>query len=105
MKELLFFTLRLYVFIQIPSDTVVEVWINNSPDAELSRVTEAGYRTLLSAPWYLDYISYGDDWMKYYNYEPENFNGNNSCFYLLREVFLYLNLSCLMLCGLYRVYK
>uniref|UniRef100_A0A672H9I6 Beta-hexosaminidase n=1 Tax=Salarias fasciatus TaxID=181472 RepID=A0A672H9I6_SALFA len=42
---------------------------------ELSKVTASGYTTILSAPWYLDYISYGQDWQKYYKVEPLNFNG------------------------------
>jgi len=53
----------------------VEVWIDNHPDVDLAKVTAAGYRALLAAPWYLDYISYGEDWPKYYTYEPDNFNG------------------------------
>ncbi|MED6257252.1 hypothetical protein ATANTOWER_016422 [Ataeniobius toweri] len=41
----------------------------------MSKVTAAGYTTILSAPWYLDYISVGQDWQKYYKVEPLNFNG------------------------------
>jgi len=65
--------------LQAKNDTVVEVWINNHPDQELSKVTGMGYRALLAAPWYLDYISYGEDWPKYYLYEPSNFNGKVVC--------------------------
>lgn len=42
---------------------------------ELSRVTKAGFTAILAAPWYLDYISYGQDWTKYYRVEPLNFPG------------------------------
>lgn len=42
---------------------------------EMSRVTAKGYTTILSAPWYLDYISTGQDWQKYYKVEPLNFDG------------------------------
>lgn len=42
---------------------------------ELSRVTGAGFTAVLSAPWYLDYISYGQDWKKYYSVEPLKFPG------------------------------
>ena len=34
-------------------------------------------RVLLSAPWYLNYISYGTDWHKYYKIDPQNFGGND----------------------------
>ena len=34
-------------------------------------------RVLLSSPWYLNYISYGIDWHKYYVVDPQNFGGND----------------------------
>ncbi|TSP36067.1 Beta-hexosaminidase subunit beta [Bagarius yarrelli] len=52
--------------VKLKADTVVEVWMNNKVDQELQNVTKAGFSTILSAPWYLDYISYGQDWQKYY---------------------------------------
>ncbi|XP_051875673.1 LOW QUALITY PROTEIN: beta-hexosaminidase subunit beta [Pristis pectinata] len=61
--------------VKIKSDTVVEVWMARNMKAELSKVTLAGFTTILAAPWYLDYISYGQDWQKYYQVEPLNFNG------------------------------
>lgn len=61
--------------LQLKADTVVEVWINNQVEQELQKVTGAGFSTILSAPWYLDYISYGQDWQKYYKVEPLSFDG------------------------------
>lgn len=63
--------------VKLKPDTVVHVWIGGRSDEEMSKVTAAGYTTILSAPWYLDYISYGQDWQKYYKVEPLNFNGTD----------------------------
>ncbi|NXW11367.1 HEXB hexosaminidase, partial [Fregetta grallaria] len=61
---------------QLKPDTVVQVWMENNYAHELSSVTGAGFTTILAAPWYLDYISYGQDWKKYYSVEPLNFPGS-----------------------------
>lgn len=42
---------------------------------EMANVTRAGYRALLSAPWYLNRISYGQDWIGAYKVEPLSFAG------------------------------
>uniref|UniRef100_A0A671NBB0 Beta-hexosaminidase n=1 Tax=Sinocyclocheilus anshuiensis TaxID=1608454 RepID=A0A671NBB0_9TELE len=59
--------------VKLKDDTVVEVWMGNKMEEELQNVTGAGFTTILSAPWYLDYISYGQDWQHYYKVEPLNF--------------------------------
>ncbi|XP_059830532.1 beta-hexosaminidase subunit beta isoform X1 [Hypanus sabinus] len=64
--------------VKIKPDTVVEVWLSSTMKAELSKVTLAGFTTILAAPWYLDYISYGQDWQKYYQVEPLHFNGTQA---------------------------
>ncbi|XP_034457712.1 beta-hexosaminidase subunit beta isoform X2 [Hippoglossus hippoglossus] len=64
--------------VKLKPDTVVHVWIGSGSNEEMSKVTTAGYQTILSAPWYLDYISYAQDWQKYYKAEPLNFNGTEA---------------------------
>uniref|UniRef100_A0A674MM05 Beta-hexosaminidase n=1 Tax=Takifugu rubripes TaxID=31033 RepID=A0A674MM05_TAKRU len=64
--------------VKLKPDTVVHVWIGGRYNDEMSKVTAAGYPTLLSAPWYLDYISYAQDWQNYYKVEPLSFNGTDA---------------------------
>uniref|UniRef100_A0A8C7MS52 Beta-hexosaminidase n=1 Tax=Oncorhynchus kisutch TaxID=8019 RepID=A0A8C7MS52_ONCKI len=64
--------------VKLKSDTVVHVWMGNKVEEELQKVTEAGFTTILSAPWYLDYISYGQDWQKFYRAEPLSFKGTDA---------------------------
>ncbi|XP_023335137.1 beta-hexosaminidase subunit alpha [Eurytemora carolleeae] len=61
--------------VQVKDDTIINVW-KGQWEWELSRVTKAGYRVILSSPWYLNYISYGSDWTKYYTTEPLDFYGD-----------------------------
>lgn len=62
--------------VQVRPDTIIHVWKNSPPyKEEMANVTKAGYRALLSAPWYLNRISYGQDWMAAYQVEPLDFTG------------------------------
>ena len=53
--------------VQVKPDTIIQVWSGDSYNIE--HVTQSGFRALFSTCWYLDYISYGQDWDKYYNCE------------------------------------
>lgn len=68
--------------VNIAKDTIVHVWKSeNVPigwKRELNKVTEAGFKTILSSCWYLNYISYGDDWYKYYECDPHDFEGSEN---------------------------
>ncbi|XP_028318277.1 beta-hexosaminidase subunit beta [Gouania willdenowi] len=64
--------------VKLKPDTVVHVWESKGMDVEMAHVTAAGYTTIISAPWYLNYISYGQDWTNYYKVEPLNFNGTDA---------------------------
>uniref|UniRef100_A0A8C1PJ85 Beta-hexosaminidase n=1 Tax=Cyprinus carpio TaxID=7962 RepID=A0A8C1PJ85_CYPCA len=58
-------------------DTVLEIWKGAKYQTELSRMTQAGHRVLLSAPWYINHISYGQDWRNSYAVQPQNFSGTD----------------------------
>lgn len=59
----------------VPPGMLVHLWIREELDEELANVTLAGHRVLLGACWYLDQISWGVDWHKYYACDPHNFEG------------------------------
>jgi len=62
--------------VKIAPETVVHIWKVNY-QSELSNVTAAGYNTILSSCWYLNYINYGSDWETYYKCEPHDFEGTD----------------------------
>ena len=62
---------------KVKNDTVIHVWKGPWPKT-VSEVTKRDLRVVLSTPWYLNYISYGSDWPKYYKEDPHNFAGSES---------------------------
>lgn len=68
---------------QVQDSTLVEVWKDTVNSENFSswqdyalNVSAKGYNMILSAPWYLNIISYGQDWKKYYMVEPDSFTSN-----------------------------
>lgn len=55
----------------LPKDSIVHVWKNQPAFmTEMKSVVQAGYRAILSSCWYLNYIGYGQDWVKFYRCDP-----------------------------------
>lgn len=59
----------------IQPDTVIQVWKEETWQDVMTQVSTRGFKSVLSAPFYLNMISYGADWKKYYLVEPTDFNG------------------------------
>eukprot|EP00071_Canis_lupus_P036920 XP_022270477.1 beta-hexosaminidase subunit beta [Canis lupus familiaris] len=62
--------------VKLQPGTIVQVWKFQSYSEEQAQVTAAGFPVILSAPWYLDWISYGQDWKGYYKVDPLDFSGS-----------------------------
>ncbi|RXG53476.1 Beta-hexosaminidase subunit beta [Armadillidium vulgare] len=56
---------------EIPQNTIVQIWKENFSD---EKATSAGHRVIISFCWYLDLVTYGDDWFyKFYNCDPHQY--------------------------------
>lgn len=62
---------------KIPQDAVLHIWkgVPAEYHSELARITAAGMRVILAAPWYINHISYGQDWRNSYTVKPLDFPG------------------------------
>ncbi|KAB0369855.1 hypothetical protein FD755_018848 [Muntiacus reevesi] len=61
--------------VKLTQGTVVQVWKMGNLRMKLNKITADGFPVIISAPWYLDVISYGEDWKQYYSVEPLRFAG------------------------------
>uniref|UniRef100_A0A8D3ED02 Beta-hexosaminidase subunit beta n=1 Tax=Scophthalmus maximus TaxID=52904 RepID=A0A8D3ED02_SCOMX len=66
--------------VKLKPDTLIHVWKGNKQQYqdEMAHVTSSGYQTLLSTPWYLNRISYGQDWLGFYRADPQDFKGTDA---------------------------
>ncbi|XP_019636697.1 PREDICTED: LOW QUALITY PROTEIN: beta-hexosaminidase subunit alpha-like [Branchiostoma belcheri] len=62
----------------VPKNTVIQVWKRGNWAGKMAQVTQRGLRTILSACWYLDLISLGEDWPPYYRCDPHAFSGTKA---------------------------
>lgn len=62
--------------IELTRDAIIDVWKSGWP-SEVANVTAQGYRVIVSAPWYLNYIHYGVDWPALYRADPQQFTGDD----------------------------
>lgn len=63
----------------LPSTTIIHVWKSwDDPRNVMYRVTNDGFSLIISSNWYLDHISSGGDWYKYYEVDPHDFGGNEN---------------------------
>jgi hexosaminidase len=57
--------------VQLPPETIVDIWKFWMEESSLVGATAAGYDVIVSACWYLDYMT--DDWWKYHACNPRGF--------------------------------
>lgn len=62
--------------VRLPPNTVVHVWTGNQRKL-LQSITADGLPALLSSCWYLDHLTTGGDWKKFYNCDPQAFHGTD----------------------------
>ncbi|KAJ8731629.1 hypothetical protein PYW07_004793 [Mythimna separata] len=61
--------------VTLPSGSIVQVW-KNTEATEMVNILNSGHKVIYSSSWYLDHLSTGGDWAKYYEVDPrETVNG------------------------------
>lgn len=69
---------------EVPQDALIQVWKDTSLDKSLKswqhyiqNIAKKNYQMIFSACWYLNYISYRNNWEEYYNCDPRSFDGTD----------------------------
>jgi len=57
-------------------DSVVQVWDQITPEATVHQLTSRNIDVIISFPWYLDHVKYGESWRKMFEFEPYSFGGS-----------------------------
>ncbi|CAG0888266.1 unnamed protein product [Cyprideis torosa] len=57
---------------------LIEVWKGENWQKRTTEITALGHQVINSACWYINYISYGEDWVKYYKCDPTDFEGTEA---------------------------
>ncbi|XP_076091620.1 beta-hexosaminidase subunit beta-like [Mytilus galloprovincialis] len=70
---------------KVPQNAIIQIWKGSKNTAGtweeyMTNITNQGHQVILSSCWYLNYISYGQDWKKYYQCDPLNFSGSDNNF-------------------------
>jgi len=65
---------------KLPKHVIVECWKSWTYNYVLPNILQEGYKVILSAPWYLDLIKYGESYKRYYEENlPKNLYGGEAC--------------------------
>jgi len=67
----------------ISKDTIVHIWKGGWQD-EAKKVTDAGFNTIISSPFYLNIISYNIDWPNYYKVDITDFGASAAAKHLVK---------------------
>lgn len=59
--------------LDIDPKTIIHAWLPNWKGV-FQNATTKGFRTILSSCWYINRISYGEDWKGFYQCDPRSFN-------------------------------
>lgn len=63
--------------VSLDQSTIIHVWKPGNYYEEMAKVTSKKYHAILSTPWYLNEISYGIDWKKFYKVDPVGFHAED----------------------------
>lgn len=75
--------------LQVNVSNIIQVWKDKDGrttathwEEYANNLTARGHNVVVSSCYYLNYISYGQDWRTYYRCDPHNFNGLMLCIFI-----------------------